>query len=194
MQEIMTAIDDLDSEDIKNLRIRRTIASVLNRDNLVDILRDIVDKSELIDFTSSRSRKFISGERPELNLVLDLDLAKDIQPKLGEETANDERIMRTEIIKEEIVKPVVNFFNAIFLYIKNGELDEELKDQEKRVHSIIGDKDLVELRDSIQNIIMEVDGEGNEEMTFMFSVIAGVRLAEDEDIFGDDTFLVELVY
>ena len=194
MQEIMTAIDDLDSEDIKNLRIRRTIASVLNRENLVDILRDIVDKSKLIDFTSNRARKFISGERPELNLVLDLDLAKDIQPKLGEEAANDERIMRTEIIKEEIVKPVVNFFNAIFLYIKNGELDEELKNQEKRVHSIIGDKDLIELRDSIKNIIMEVDGEGNEEMTFMFSVIAGVRLAEDEDIFGDNTFLVELVY
>lgn len=193
-EPVVTLNESLDGEEVADLKIRYTISAALNRNNLVEILRNIVDDSSIIDFETGRARKFILGERPELNLVIDLEKAKEKYPELPESSLYlEEHARREEIVRREIEAEIINFFAAIFFYIRDGQLADTLQSQLPRVEKILEGRDIEELKKTIKNIIIE-EVDDVENFTFHFSIFAALRFAEEEAIFEDNTFLMEILY
>lgn len=199
--EIINTIDnDNDAELLKVMQAKRTIASALNRKNLVEILREIVDTSECLEFSSKRSRKFISPTRPELLLVLIPEAVERLYPtqfsELSTKDVTLQHNIRESIVKAEISDSIVDFFTAVFMFIKTGEVPTHYEAQKDRVMKITDGTDVVTLRDSINNLFNKTnkDGTVSEELGFIFSVITAISFPADDEIFNDNSVFVEIVY
>ena len=199
--EIIDAIDNDDTAELMQvMQAKRTVAAALNRKNLIEILREIVDASECLEFISKRAKKFISPSRPELLLQLvDDSVAKRYPAQYEQMRIKDIDIQhsaRKDIVKSEISDVIVDFFTAVFMYIKNGTIPANYASQAERVQRITDGTDLNVLRDSINNLFNKKnkDGTVSDELGFIFSVITSVSFPAEEEVFTDNSVFVEIVY
>jgi hypothetical protein len=127
----------LESEDNKKLSeqillFRKTLSSLINRDNLVIIIRELVEESPYVSFTSKRAAKFIDKIRPSVSINFDLELAEKNFPKKafrlqGRETLLKEVLTnRQRLIHDEIAFPLSRALGVILARVsKNKEAEEE---------------------------------------------------------------------
>lgn len=126
--------DYLNDEDIKNIsniiKSKRILMSYFKEDYIVNMIRDLIDESKYIEFTSKRTRKFISGIKPTFNIIVDINsYIKDKDIKLYAKT--EERISRLyqECLNNEVYTPFSNRLQKIIeKESDNNEIFKELPD------------------------------------------------------------------
>ena len=123
--EVLTEEDYTEIEDIKE--IRKRLISYINIDVLIDTIRDIVDKSEFVDFKNNRSKKFIDKKRPVFYLKINKSCFKSEKYKSKQEfrTEEKEASYYTNIIYSEIIVKITEFINTT---IKEDKDNKELKE------------------------------------------------------------------
>lgn len=195
------ALDILDNDEgfEEILKTRATFSSVLNKTKLLDILRNRVDNTELLDFIIPRTRKFIDPNRPSLQLVMDLNKATAKYPELVTSTLDTDpeeyRMFLTRIVQDELTTPISDFFTSCFSYILNGTLDKVKECYKQEVMDIIGEQDILELRSRINGFFKIEEGELNsEEYGFIFSVVTSVLCNANDEILGSNEVTVEVLY
>lgn len=201
MSNIMNdALDEqLDKEIQLETAARTSFATALNKEKLVDILREAVDASSCLDFLSGRHRRHISAFRPILELDMDVVAAQEKYPDLSADLvdfANDDTIRnaRTEVVNREVMNTIVNFFTAAFKYVLEDNIPAHYAEYSERVYEILGDRDTKELRNKLIDIFKVKDKDGNitERTGFTFSIINAVALPEDYK--DDNSVSIEIAY
>ena len=222
--------DDItDEELLLIMQARTTISAALDRSKILDAVREIVDASTVLNFKSSRARKFISASRPELLLEMDMavfenkypDQFKKFRAELAkcpkqdlENTVDSDgnqphqsiinaRAIKEEVVRSEISNEILNFFTAVFKYIITGEIAKGFENQTARVESITANLDRVELRNTVQGILVSDNDKRNgthvsqvsdDELGFIFSIVSSVSFGGGGSVFTDDSVYVEVIY
>jgi hypothetical protein len=206
-------IDNIDDEGLDKLyEIKKGIASSLDRQNVVDIIRELIQNSSCISFISERAAKFISPTRPMLQLQLDLEAAQKAYPNAkdlyqskisksfkAEDAHRKVCDARKIIVRDEVVVKFVDIIIGTFMYIVNGEIPKNYLPYADKIYSLIQDKDVERLRGTITNIFPKRDKEGNvidpDLLGFLFSATSGIHFAPVEANLDNDTeFLLEFMY
>lgn len=203
-QNILDSLEE-DKEIEQMIAARTSFAAALDKDKLLEILRNIVDVSDCFDFISKRTRRYISASRPELLLEIDLVKATNKYPQYAEdlyvtdnspEALEKVRDARSHVAQAELMSNLVDFFTATFKYVLEGSIPEYYSRFENNVLAIIDNRSIEVLRDQILNIFDVKDRSGNPtgELGFIFSVTAAVKLPSNDDLESDTSVTVELVY
>lgn len=201
-QPLIDTVDD-DKEIQQIVTARTSFAAALDRNNLLDILREIVDGSTCLDFTSARTRRFISPGRPELLLAFDpvATIAKYPQYAFAVDGSvamelKEIRKARDMIVQNEITNNLVDFFTATFKYVMDGKIPDAYTRFESHVHRVIAEKDTAYLRNHILDIFELRDGDGNPTgaMTFIFSITSATAHSSDDELIDDLSCAIELAY
>jgi hypothetical protein len=198
---MIDALDDeqLDKEIKQEIAARSSFATALNKEKLLEILRETVDTSTCLDFVSKRHRRHISPFRPELELVFNIAAAQELYPDLADALVNfnDDKVIRTartELVYRELMNKVIAFFTAAFKYVLDGKVPEHYAEYEERVHQILDGRSTEVLRDQLIDIFQVKDKDGNltERTGFTFSVVNAVSIPQDYAT--DDSVTVEIAY
>jgi hypothetical protein len=105
-------LSDKDYEAINEIKkITHTIFYYIDKDLLLERIRNIVDESQIVNFRNERSKKFIDKNRPVLYLVVDKDLLiKNNQlPKFN--TEDQEASFYSNIAFTEVLSKINAFIN-----------------------------------------------------------------------------------
>jgi hypothetical protein len=134
-----TMLDDEDIELIENIQeIKRHFMSFFKNEGLVGKLKEIIKDSSILDFSNSRTEKFIDVKRPVFIMKVDFDKSiKEYPPKKQFETENDYMNYISNIVYEEVIKHFTKFLRdaltnneEIANYLETNKIFNEFKNKE----------------------------------------------------------------
>lgn len=152
--------DDIElANQIKH--IKKHIYAYLKMDKIVDITKEIIDKSEVLGFKNERVKKFIDVKRPIYYILIDREKALKKYPLGSSKFSNEkeESDYFTNIIYKEIIS---NFTEAIIERIRKEKYSA-----------------LEEIRDN--NLFQGLDDEQILSQVRILSSIFGIRLDKDNN-------------
>lgn len=152
--------------------IKNHVFNVIDKKKIVEVLVDIVDDSEIVNFKNERSKKFIDHERPILNLVIDKTKMEDVYGEFKPKNEEKESSYYQNVLYGEVISIFSNFINA------------SIKGTEKQ-------KDYLNKHQNIFNKLIEnITEEELMKAVTMFTTIFGIRLNNDDK----SNVLLELLY
>lgn len=197
--ELISRIDQIEEDAItKSIEVTKAISAILDKQKLVQVLRDIIDASPCINFKTERAKKYINHERPTLLLTLDIDKVLELYPDYLEDfksmDVDVQRSVRTAITQTEVADKIVDLFTAIFMYIKENEYPEHFDSYKEQVMEITKELDILTIKSRINNFFKVDNKEEDETDGFSFSITSVTGFPPEEAIFTDPTIYLEVVY
>ena len=159
-------IKDLSDEEIlvltKIRHIRERIQSYISNNEIIDLMRDLIDKSHYFSFTSARTKKYISEENPifyiKVNDIEEVEKKfkhkfKNFGNKNYEETDEDLDII-AQCVQEDVISKFVNALTDIIF--DNKRLNKIFNENElhltERVKEIFKETEIITLSSVFYNL------------------------------------------
>jgi hypothetical protein len=133
----------LSNQDYKDLNaiknIKKRIMDAMDKKIFIESIIDIVDSCDFIDFRNERSRKYINGDKPVLNLTIKLE-NEDKYDSLEKEIKYKSKLVHDNITFKiiRLITDSINTNDKISEYVYSTELFKITDEEEKKNLSNFG--------------------------------------------------------
>lgn len=216
MSQTLENVPKFDFEDDQMLQrflnVKRSIFVQIGKEKIIEYILQRLDEIPWLNFERASDRRFISRSRPTLQLLISLEMIKDLEggPFLLADKIDAKEAIRNRsvLVHTHLVEPFNRLLQDIFAGISIVHSDMVDKDKEKRLKGlstyeyIAANFDLQAINiDTIREFNGEQGGvessEDFQQMLFLLSTIAGLTFPnpEEADIDTEDTgFTLELMF
>jgi len=103
----MLTDDLLNLDDIELLKkmqiVKKSITTLVKKSKIIDLLKDKINNSELVNFIDDRSRKFISVNRPIFSIMVDKEKSMSAYNHHEFKDDADESSFYSQVVHDEIL-------------------------------------------------------------------------------------------
>lgn len=188
--------------DLKDVAtgMKSTINALLNRNKFIDFIRKLIDESDVIDFQSSITRKFINKYRPVFELRMDIPKAYEKYNISSDDTLSVEgeslvlsiNQRRGDVVRNEIINPLNNMMASLLHYVIHREWNTEDETIQQEILNLLEGEDLDELKMRVNQIF--VMNELDPEDIFIYGTIYSVSFGELPDVVvNNDEFELRII-